>query len=500
MPDSRQRNKVLLFFPSYKSLEAAPPLALLALASVLIDRGYAVDIIDSTVEPDYLERILAQLDQAICLGISVVTGPMIHEAIDVAQAVKAVRPDFPVIWGGWHPSSLARETLEAPYVDVVVRGQGELTLAEITERMVSGRDLHGVEGCSFKTAEGAIVDNPPRSTVQIDGLPPKAYHLIDLEPYAQLCGRRWLMYTSSHGCPYDCSFCSNASLYGRAWNALPANRVVSEVVDLVRRYRLDMVDIVDDNFLVDWQRGSEIARGFLESGEKFDWTVQTTANFLLRMSDEDVRLLGESGLDRVFIGAESGSDGMLESINKVRFQATDVLFDVADKLHRAGITGTFSLIFGLPGETDQDRKATLKMIQEIKARHPSMEFHSNIYTPYPGAPNFSEALKMGLRSPGTLEEWASFYPKFQRLPWLDGESHTHVQLMREFIRIGFGAAPVRRRSQLREYFLRILRPSARARLRADLYTMPVELWLLRLASWVKAMMRPWKTKSHVMPS
>ena len=494
------KKKVLLFFPSYRSLEAAPPLALLALASVLEQRGYVPVVIDSTVEPHYRDRIIDLLDESFCIGISIVTGPMIREAIEVAKAVKKERPDFPVILGGWHPSTLARQSLGAPYVDAVVRGQGELTLADLVDRIARGEGFDGVAGCSFKDVDGSVVDNRPRPTVNIDTLPSKAYHLIDPELYATLCGRRWLMYTSSHGCPYDCSFCSNASLYGRAWNALPPARVVREVVDLVRRYRLDMVDIVDDNFLVDTQRGVEIARGFLQAGEAFEWTIQSTANFLLKMSDEDVRLLGESGLSRVFIGAESGSDDVLRSVNKVRFQASDVVFDVADKLDRAGITGTFSLIFALPGETDADRRVTLDMIRRIRSRFPTMEFHSNIYTPYPGAPNFQHALDMGLREPESLEEWAEFYPKYQRLPWLDDAGHRHIQLMREYIRIGFGAAPVRRASVMRQAVIRLLAPSARARLKFDRYTMPVELWVLWLAGRLKSVLTPWRSRSHVMPS
>src|SRR5260370_1266269 len=149
-----------------------------------------------------------------------------------------------------------------------------------------------------------------------------------------------------------------------------------------------------------------------------------------------------SGLTRVFIGAESGSDDVLRSVNKVRFQGTRVLHDVAAKLFRAGITCTFSLIFGLPGETEEDRRQTLEMVREIKGRFPTTEFHSNIYTPYPGAPNFRQAIEMGLQEPQTLEEWAAFYPKFQRLPWLDAPTHQRIQRIREYIRIGFGAAPV----------------------------------------------------------
>src|SRR5262249_30071724 len=188
---------------------------------------------------------------------------------------------------------------------VVVRGQGEVTFGEILDRLLTGSSLEGIKGCSYRTPEGKCVHNPPRQTVNISDLPPKAYHLIDIEPYAKLCGRRWTYYTSSHGCPCDCSFCSNASLYGRAWNALPAERVVRELHEVVPRFNLQLVSVVDDNFLVDRQRGVDIAAGLIESGVKFDWCIQTTANFLLRSSEEDVRLLRRGGVGQGFSGGRS---------------------------------------------------------------------------------------------------------------------------------------------------------------------------------------------------
>ena len=216
--------------------------------------------------------------------------------------------------------------------------------------------------------------------------------------------------------------------------------------------------------------------------------------------DADVKLMQQAGLYRVFIGAESGSDDVLRSANKVRFQAQHVLFDVAAKLHEAGITCTFSLIFALPGETDLDRRATLAMIREMKSRFPSTEFHSNIYTPYPGAPNFQLAVEMGVREPESLKEWAEFYPKFQRLPWLNESDHRHIQRMREYIRIGFGAHRIRRRSSLRERIVRLLEPAARARLKADLYSVPVELWFLKSAARLRARLTTVRERSHVLQS
>ena len=492
------KRKVLLFFPSYRSIEAVPPLALLALAPVLERQGYCVEIIDSTVDPHFRQRILDRLDDSVCLGVSVVTGPMIDEAVEVSRAVKAARPRFPVIFGGWHPSQVPAQTLAAPYVDIVVRGQGELTLGEIVPRLEAGLDLSGIPGCSFKTSSGEMIHNPDRPTTYIKDLPPKAYHLVDLEPYAALSGRRWMAYTSSHGCPYDCSFCSNASVYGRLWNALPAGRVVSEVTELVRKFRLSLIDIMDDNFLVDQKRGVEIARGFIQSGLRFDWIIQTTANFVLRTSDEDLRLMRQSGLSCVFVGAESGSDDVLRSVSKVQFQPARVIHDVAEKLSRAKITGTFSLIFGLPGETGEDRRKTMKMVSEIKRRFPAAEFHSNIYTPYPGAPSFNKAVELGLKAPGTLEEWGVFYPKFQRLPWLDEATHARIQRIREYIRIGYGATPIRR-SRAREIVLRLLAPAARLRMRMDQFSVPVELWFLKSMSLLRSVLGL-SVRTHVVRS
>jgi len=494
------KKKVLLFFPSYRSIEAAPPLALLALAPIAEQRDLAVDIVDSTIEPRYRERIIEQLSDAVCVGISIVTGPMIEEAIEIARAVKCARPDVPVILGGWHPSTLAQQSLSAPYVDIVVRGQGEITFGEILDRLISGRTLEGINGCSYRDADGRIVHNGTRPTTNISELPAKSYHLIDIEPYAKLSGRRWIYYTSSHGCPYDCSFCSNASLYGRAWNALPAERVVEELVELVKRFRLDLVSIVDDNFMVDRKRGIDIAKGLLASEARFDWCIQTTANFLLRSNDEELRLMRQAGLSRVFIGAESGSDEVLRSVNKVRFQSTRVLHDVAEKCYRAGITCTFSLIFGLPEETTNDRSQTILMIREIKSRYPATEFHSNIYTPYPGAPNFRHAVAMGLREPESLEQWAEFYPKFQRLPWIDEKTHGEIQRIRDYIRIAYGAAPVRPRSRWRQAAHSMLGPVARARLSSERYAWPVELWVLRSMSRLKNAIGLRTVRTHVTQS
>ena len=92
-------------------------------------------------------------------------------------------------------------------------------------------------------------------------MPPKAYHLADFDAYERVCGRRWAMYTSSLACPYNCAYCTNNGVYGRKWNALEPEQVVEETTDLVSRYGLQLLWIVDDNFLVDRERARRHRRG-----------------------------------------------------------------------------------------------------------------------------------------------------------------------------------------------------------------------------------------------
>src|SRR4051812_34561245 len=119
----RSSRKVVFFFPAFSSTDATAPLGILAVSTPLLRAGYEVVIIDSTITPHFQERVLAELADALCLAVSLVTGPMIRETVQIARAAKALYPDLPVILGGWHPSLLPDQTLVAECVDIVVIGQ-----------------------------------------------------------------------------------------------------------------------------------------------------------------------------------------------------------------------------------------------------------------------------------------------------------------------------------------------------------------------------------------
>src|SRR5437763_1973459 len=137
--------KVVFFFPAFSSQEATAPLGILAVATPLLRAGYQVRIIDSTITPGFEQRVVEEMRDALCLAVSLVTGPMIRETVRVARAVKLRYPSKPVVLGGWHPSLLPDQTLAAECVDIVVKGQGEDAFLEVVQRIEAGESMAGVE-------------------------------------------------------------------------------------------------------------------------------------------------------------------------------------------------------------------------------------------------------------------------------------------------------------------------------------------------------------------
>ena len=202
------RGKVILFYPPYDGPPLGAPLCLLALASTLRQANFEVVVIDAAIDPDYRTRIECESVDALCLGISVLTGPMIRGAVEVATAIKSNLRWLPIIFGGWHPTLVPDETLSEPFVDVVVRGQGEVTLVEVAEALLAKRSLEGIAGVSWKS-NGQRRHNPDRNVEPLDALPVPAFDLTDFDAYERLSGGRKIGYATSVGCPYACNYCTD---------------------------------------------------------------------------------------------------------------------------------------------------------------------------------------------------------------------------------------------------------------------------------------------------
>src|SRR5215470_6310963 len=472
------KRKIVLFYPPYDGPPLGAPACLLSLASPLLKSGFEVVIVDAAIEPDWLNVVLRELSGALCLGISVLTGPMIRGAVRMAKTAKKQAPGVPVIFGGWHPSLMPGQTLQENYVDAIVRGQGELTLLEIAENLANAKPIHGTLGVSSKPF-GLPQHAPERRVALLDDLPMPAFEMANFDAYERVSGERKLAYATSVGCPYACNYCTDMVFYKRRFNALDAGRVVSEVTELVSKYRIEEVAMLDSNLPVDWRRARDIAQGFLDSKIKFRWTFQASTDFLCRMSDDDVRLLGESGVTHMGFGTESTSSSVLKLMNK-RHQRVDEMFETARKAAIGGIHVTYNLIFGYPGETEADRVETLQTMSDIARQFWNVSFSPNIFTPYPGIPIWPQLREMGMREPQSLEEWAELPLGRNMLPWLQGEELGKLRRMLDFFLLNNQLRKAtKNHPRLRAGLRRALGAPLRWRLKANRYSFPWELWVGR---------------------
>src|SRR5579864_8215689 len=473
------KRKVVLFYPPYDGPPLGAPLSLLCLASPLLESGFNVKLVDNLIAPDYEATVLREAEGALLLGISVLTGPHISAAVRVSKAMKKLNPTLPIVFGGWHPSLATQQTLREPYVDAIVRGQGELTLVELAQRIARKQDWHGVRGLSFKDGDGRIVHEPERPVADVNTLPVPAYELADPGIYAAESGIRQLAYASSVGCPYQCNYCTDQVFYKRRFNAYCVERVVSDLAQLVPRYNIEQVPLFDSNFLVDRKRAVAIAKGIIDSGVKFKWDFQTSTDFLALMSDDDVQSLAESGVHHIGFGTESASQEVLALMNK-RFQHVDQIVETARKTYVSGMHVTFNIILGYPGETDEQRQQTFRIMSDIAKEYSNVSFSPNIFTPYPGIPIWPQLRELGVREPQSLAEWEILALGTNVLPWLrEGELQRLRRGLEYFLLNNQIRKVTKRVPWLRRGFRRMLGAPIRWRIGKNRYSFPWELWISR---------------------
>ena len=477
------RGKVVLFYPAYDGPPLGAPLWLLALAGTLREANFDVVLIDAAIEPEYLERLRHECTSAVCVGISVLTGPMIQGAIAAARQVKKYAPSVPVILGGWHPTLCPESTVREPYFDIVVRGQGEITIVEVALALVGGRPLDLVAGISWKK-NGLLVENFERRVQPVDTFVRPAYDLINFDAYESRSGKRELAYATSVGCPYACNYCTDMVVYKRRFNAYSADHVVAELTGLVQRYRITHVALLDSNFPVDLKRAIAIAQGIRDSGIRFTWTFQASTDFICRMSQEQVQLLADSGVTYMGFGTESTSPAVLKMMNK-RHQRVDEMYETARKANLSGIRVNFNLILGYPGETEADRLHTFRTMSDIGRQFPNVRFSPNIFTPYPGIPIWPQLRQLGVKEPLTLEEWATMPLGANVLPWLRGRELARLnRMLAYFLLLNQVSRRHGGQSELGKLIGRLVMAPIRWRLDASLFSFPWELWLSRFSEHI----------------
>jgi anaerobic magnesium-protoporphyrin IX monomethyl ester cyclase len=444
-----QRAKVVLYNPS--SVFFTMPLALLAIGSYLDPLKYEVRIIDARLEKDDHATLLAECRDAICLGVSVLTGAPIHDALTATRKIKSAFPAITTVWGGWHASLFPEETLAEASIDLVVAGQGEISFSALLDCLVAGESYHGTRGIYYRN-DGVVTNTAAQPMKDINSFPPLNYDLIPVERFFQLKKRRQLDYISSQGCRFRCSFCADPVMYKRGWYGFSAERMGEELETLWRRYRFNDVNFQDETFFTNRDRVQGIAEQILARGLRFTWFGTMRADQGVRMDEDLYRLCKRSGLRKVMIGIEAGSQSMMDWMKKdIKIEQ---VFESAARCVGNGIAVIFNIIVGFPHETEESIRESLRVAVELRKMSPDFEMGIFYFKPYPGNAIADQLIGEGYRFPVGLEEWAGFDYVGSSSDWITKAQHQEIESFKFYQRVGWNRPkpvynPLRRMAQWR---------------------------------------------------
>jgi len=427
---------VVLFYPKTGfdiGAGITPPHSVLSIAAEIKD-DYEVRIIDQRVEPSWKEALAKELKKnPLCVGVSSMTGMQINFALEASKMVRE-HSDAKIIWGGVHATLLPEQTVRNENIDIVVRGEGELTFRELIPALQKGQALKNIKGLAYKT-KGRVVSTEDRPFLDMNVLKETPWELVNVKSYIHRNvvrkGSRGELDIgeTSRGCPFRCGFCYNMVFNKGCWRSLSVENTVKKIRSAIERFNLDVIWLRDDNFFVNIERAREVAEIINKEGIRVFWyTSGIRTDIFERMSDEDVAELKKSGCEGFRFGIESGNQRILNLIEKniTKEQA----LRVNHKCKRLDVIPHYSFMAGFPSETIGDVIDTVQIMKKMKRENKKAVVHViNMFTPYPGTKLFDMAVKSGLMIPESLQEWSEYHHLnnfANHLPWKERETVTNI--------------------------------------------------------------------------
>lgn len=413
--------------PSNARRKPVLPMSLLALGA-LLENQHEYVIVDGNLWAEPLAELTRVIrdTHATILGVTVMPGPQLNEAVPTCRRLKSSFPNLTIIWGGYFPTQHYEVCLKADFVDYVVRGHGEVVFKSLIDILTRDGDPTHLPGLAYRDrATGEVRSNELAPIPHPDQMPDFPYQRIDVAKYVRrtFMGSRTLPHHSSYGCPFFCNFCAVVNMVNGRWLAQSAERTANVTRRLVDEYAIDALEFYDNNFFTYEARTAEFAERITELS--IGWWGEARIDTLLKYADRTWQLMRDSGLRMVFLGAESGSDETLARMNKGGTASTQKTLEIAAKMKHFGIVPEMSFVLGNPPQPDRDVAHTLDFIRKVKRVNPATEIILYTYTPVPLAGELYEQAKAeGFAFPETLDAWIS--PEWREfsqrrsahLPWV----------------------------------------------------------------------------------
>lgn len=374
---------------------AMPPLGIATIAAVLENAGYKVDILDinflsrKRFSWRQVETNIREIKPDI-VGISCTT-PAVINVLKITDIVKSINPKVFVVAGGPHASAAPQNLLEiAKSIDVIVIGEGEHTFLELLCFIHNERRIEDIKGIAYRE-NGKIILTPRRDYIEnLDEIPFPARHLLlplDSYPFAGHCYNK-LPVTSmitSRGCPHNCNFCSQG-VFGQRYRARSAESIVFEMEELVKRYNIKSIMIVDDTFTLDKKRVYAICKLIWRKGLNVSWLCYAG---IQEVDKEMLIEMKQAGCYQIYYGIESGSQRILNIMNK-GITIEQIKTAVKDT-KEAGLEVRGQFMLGYPTETLEEIKRTISFAKELNLDY--AEF--GVTTPLPGSELYNWAISEG---------------------------------------------------------------------------------------------------------
>lgn len=407
--------KILLINPPYTNFEGIKesgghmmPLNLAYLAAYLRERVKCkIVILDAEVRGLNYKQIKESLkkEKPDIVGVTCPT-PTVDHVFNILKIVKEeLNHKCVTVVGGIHATALPQETIQNPYVDFLVAGEGEITFFELVDALMKNKkDFSHIDGLYFKK-KGKIVVNKPRQLItDLDSIPFPARDLFDLKIYCQAPTKKTSdklagPILTSRGCAFVCTHCISQKTWGRQVRFRSTANITKEIEECINKYGIEEINVFDDTFTLYQNRAMEICDMIITKKINIHWNALSRVN---TMSLPLAKKMREAGCHLISFGLESGSQRILNLMKK---RATLEMAKRAVKaVDTAGMRVHASFMIGNVGETEKTIKQTIAFAKSLPLDNATFF----ITSPYPGSELYNTAKAKGYITNQT--RWEEFAP------------------------------------------------------------------------------------------
>ncbi len=428
-------SKILFSHSYYYKLDAKqwknktpfPPLGTLYAASLLRKNGFEVDLFDTNLldSPKSISSKLKNNKPKYLViyddGFNYLTKMCLTNMREACFEMIAIAKtyDCKVIVCSSDATDHYEKYIEKG-ADFIIQGEGEITLLELIQHIEESKDISPVNGIVYKN-ENEIKVNPKRSVLQnLDELPLPAWDLVDINSYKEIWKQSGQEFTlnlaTTRGCPYKCNWCAKP-IYGNRYNAHSTEYIVKEIAYLQEKFGVKRFWMCDDIFGLKPNWVQEFNIELKKAKLKISYYIQSRVDLLLK--EDTIDALAESGLEEVWVGAESGSQKILDAMDKGT--TVEEIYEATHLLQQKNIRVALFLQFGYLDETQEDIQKTIQMVKELKPDNigisvsyplPGTKFYDKVKDDLKLKANWTDSDDFDMMFNGTYN--TNYYRKLQR--------------------------------------------------------------------------------------